>query len=232
MAKSARYVVATAKRWNVDAYETRRRELPGEWSLIGSREELTADRLARLEPKYVFFPHWSWIVPKDIVDRFECVCFHMTDVPYGRGGSPLQNLVLRGHSETKLTALRMTEVLDAGPVYMKKPLSLAGSAQEIYERASSLAFDMIREIVEKEPVPVQQTGEVTSFPRRTPAESELPKSGSPKDLYDFIRMLDADTYPHAFLAWGDTSLQFTEADLKDGTLTAKVTFAARSKKNG
>ena len=232
MAKSARYLVATAKRWNVDAYEARRSELPGEWSLIGSRDELTADRLARLEPRYVFFPHWSWIVPKEIVDRFECVCFHMTDVPYGRGGSPLQNLVLRGHSETTLTALRMTEELDAGPVYMKKPLSLAGSAQEIYERASSLAFDMIREIVEKEPVPVPQAGEVTSFPRRTPEESELPRKGSPKELYDFIRMLDADTYPHAFLAWGDAFLQFTEAELRDGTLTAKVTFAARSKKNG
>jgi len=37
----------------------------------------------------------------------------MTDVPYGRGGSPLQNLIVRGHTETKLTALRCVRDLDA-----------------------------------------------------------------------------------------------------------------------
>ncbi len=31
--------------------------------------------------------------------KFECVCFHMTDVPYGRGGSPLQNLIIREPQE-------------------------------------------------------------------------------------------------------------------------------------
>lgn len=32
--------------------------------------------------------------------------FHMTNFPYGRGGSPLQNLMKRGHHTTTITALR------------------------------------------------------------------------------------------------------------------------------
>ena len=70
------------------------------------------------------------IYSKEIIKRFECVCFHMADVPYGRGGSPLQNLIARGHRETKLTALRMVEDFDAGPVYSKMPLCLYHELRE------------------------------------------------------------------------------------------------------
>lgn len=68
--------------------------------------ELDAPTLADFGPRYIFFPHWSWKIPVDIYERFECVIFHMTDLPFGRGGSPLQNLVVRGINETQLTALR------------------------------------------------------------------------------------------------------------------------------
>jgi hypothetical protein len=37
-----------------------------------------------------------------------------------------------------------------------------------------LAADMIVDILDTEPVPVPQTGTPTVFPRRTPAESEIP----------------------------------------------------------
>ncbi len=56
----------------------------------------------------------------------------MTDLPYGRGGSPLQNLIQRGHTSTMLTALRCGAGLDTGDVYLKQPLSLHGSAEEIF----------------------------------------------------------------------------------------------------
>jgi len=55
----------------------------------------------------------------------------MTYMPYGRGGSPLQNLIVRGYRHTKLTALRMVEEFDAGPVYLKEDLCLEGNAEEI-----------------------------------------------------------------------------------------------------
>ena len=64
--------------------------------------------------------------------------FHITDLPYGRGGSPLQNLIERGYSSTKLTALRCTADLDAGPIYSQEVLNLAGTAEEIFLRADAL----------------------------------------------------------------------------------------------
>lgn len=221
------YVVATIKPWNLEAYRRRVGLYPGRWTLVERPQELTEDALSALSPRYVFLPHWSWKVPDAVTQRFECVCFHMTDVPYGRGGSPLQNLILRGHRDTVLTALRMTSAMDAGPVYLKRPLSLEGSAQEIYERASRLAFEMIGEIVRDEPEPRPQSGEPVLFARRRPEESSLPETADLDGIYDFIRMLDAETYPHAFLDHGPLRLEFTRARRADGGVEASVRIVQR-----
>ena len=161
-------------------------------------------------------------IPDEIINEFECVCFHMTDVPYGRGGSPLQNLITRGHKETMLTALRMVSELDAGPVYMKSRLSLHGPAKEIYSRASGLCYDHIKDIVENEWVPFDQEGEEIYFTRRTPHQSILPKNTVLEGVYDHIRMLDAPTYPKAFIEYGDYRLEFTDAEYGFGEIDARV----------
>lgn len=223
------YVVATIKDWHIEAFKDYTKALPGNWHLITDKAQLTQQFLQKISPKYIFFPHWSWIVPKEILTQFNCVCFHMTDLPYGRGGSPLQNLIARGHQETKLTALKMTEALDAGPIYLKSPLSLKGSAQEIYERSALLTAKMITSIVELQPEPTPQTGEITHFKRRTPEQSEVKGNESLDKLYDLIRMLDAKSYPKAFLHYGDFTLHFENAQLTGDSLTASVSVSKREK---
>lgn len=214
------YIFATEKPWHLAEFSRRRSELPGAWIICASVADLT-NALALSTPRYVFFPHWSYIVPKDVLDRVECVCFHMTDVPYGRGGTPLQNLILHGHEDTKLTALRMVDALDAGPVYGKRDLSLEGSALEIFERAAALTFDMMRWMVEAEPTPVPQQGEPTVFKRRQPEQSQLPDRGDLAAIYNHIRMLDAPGYPPAFLVHGSFRLTFAAAS-KEGEKTIRA----------
>ena len=87
------FLVATIKPWNVNAYHEHADKLEGDWHLITEKKKLDGDFLKRLNPRYIFFPHWSWRVPREIIENYECVCFHMTDLPYGRGGTPLQNLI-------------------------------------------------------------------------------------------------------------------------------------------
>ncbi len=118
------YIVATVKPWNINTFERNRASLPGRWRLLTGKTELSMANLEALAPRYVFFPHWPWRVPSDILSAYECVCFHMTDLPFGRGGSPLQNLILSKHVTTKVTALRMTDEIDAGPIYLKRDLAL------------------------------------------------------------------------------------------------------------
>lgn len=222
-----RYAVVGCKPWNRRLFDESLRSLPGRWNYIDRREDLAVPRLQEIQPRYVFFLHWSWKVPTDVLSEFECVCFHMTDVPYGRGGSPLQNLIVRGHRSTRLTALRMTEHFDEGPVYVKRDMSLEGAAEEIYIRAGRLAAGMIKDIAAGEPAPVAQEGEPVNFKRRRPEESCLPTNGSLDAVYDHIRMLDAEGYPPAFMDHGDFRLQFNRAALKDGRVVADVVITRR-----
>ena len=52
------YMVATTKPWNIAAFEAHRVTLPGSWHLVEQPENLTAEVVERLSPRYIFFPHW------------------------------------------------------------------------------------------------------------------------------------------------------------------------------
>ncbi|MDD2620321.1 MAG: hypothetical protein PHC92_06605 [Syntrophomonadaceae bacterium] len=88
----------------------------------------------------------------------------MTDLPFGKGGSPLQNLIARGIHETQISAFRCEKELDAGPIYCKRPLSLYGTAEEIYARTAVIVEDMIKWIIKNCPDPIPQQGEGSFSP--------------------------------------------------------------------
>ena len=233
MTANASYIVAGCKPWNRQAFDRVIQRYPGTWHYIDDPRRLSVRAVRARAPRMLFFLHWSWKVPSEIVDEYECVNFHMTDVPYGRGGSPLQNLIVRGHDKTKLSALRMTGDFDAGPVYLKRTLSLAGNAEEIYRRASDLSAVMIGDIVRGKRRPVPQKGRPVVFRRRRPEESEIPEGLDVRRLYDFIRMLDAEGYPRAFLRQGRFRIELDRAVLTRGTVTARATITTeRDKKRG
>lgn len=215
------YIVYGNKPWNLLIFKEVVSKYPGEWHLF---QKLDISDIDEVKPRYIFFLHWSYKVPDHVINKYECVCFHMTDVPYGRGGSPLQNLIVRGHKKTKLTALRMTNDLDAGAVYFKRNLCLNGNAEEIYIRATYLAAKMIKTIITKEPKPEPQTGKVIIFERRNPPDSEIPELISIQALYDFIRMLDAEGYPKAFFISNNFRFEFGRAALYNGRILADVTI--------
>jgi len=222
MTDQPNYIVAGAHPWNRSVFDGMIAGYPGNWHVIAQPHELSDVLLEKLNPRYIFFLHWSWTVSLEIINGYECVCFHMTDVPYGRGGSPLQNLIVRGHRRTKLTALRMVDEFDAGPVYAKADLCLEGSAENIYIRATRISARMIADIIDKQPEPQPQVGEPTYFKRRTPAESKIPELNSIWEIYDFIRMLDAGDYPRAFWEHGGARYEFSRAEIYNGKIVADV----------
>lgn len=213
-----------------DVLENRLRErLGAEVMRVRKKSELEFNILSEFMPRYIFFPHWSWIIPEPVFEKFECVIFHMTDLPYGRGGSPLQNLIVRGVKETKLTALRCIAALDAGPIYIKRPLLLLGTAEDILMQASQLSEEMIEYIVREQPIPIDQVGEVTEFRRRTPMEGNLANLYELETVFDYIRMLDAKGYPAAFIETDKLRFDFSSAILKSDGVLANVKITRRIK---
>lgn len=215
-------ILATSRPWNEGMAKRLTEKNDGEVVLINSPEELTLDKIRKINPRYIFFPHWSTIIPSEIYENYECVVFHMTDLPFGRGGSPLQNLIERGIYETKISALRCQAVIDGGPIYLKMPLSLHGSAEEIFLRASKVVERMIQHIIDNEPVPEEQSAGGCSFPRRKAAQGDIAKLEDLERIFDYIRMLDAEGYPHAFLETDFLRLEFSRASLKQDCILADV----------
>lgn len=220
------FIIASSKSWNKGLPESLHLATGQRFKLIVDPAEITAEYLKELNPRYIFFPHWSHIIPADVFQNFECVIFHMTDLPFGRGGSPLQNLIVRGIYETQVSALQCVTEIDAGPIYLKRPLSLHGAAEDIYLRASEVIEKMIVEIIKTNPVPVVQVGEPIFFMRRKPEQGNLLDAENIEQVFDMIRMLDADGYPNAFINAGNLRLEFTRVGHKAEYLVAdvKITF--------
>ena len=226
-------VIATIKSWNIERAKVLQEKYAGihEIVIYTKKEEFTIENVKTFAPDYILMPHWSYIVPDEITQNWNCVVFHMTDLPYGRGGSPLQNLIVRGYKETKISAIKVTSTIDGGPVYMKKPLTLEGSAQEIFVRCSDVIFkEMIPKFLEERLEPVEQTGEPVLFKRRTEKDGEITSDMELDKIYDYIRMLDAEGYPRAYIEFGEYRLSFENAVLSENgdIVEAKVIFKKRS----
>jgi methionyl-tRNA formyltransferase len=220
-------VIATIKSWNVSNAKTLKKKIEDKFNVcvISDKDELTLSKINSINPRYIFFPHWSWIIPAEIYENFECVVFHPTDLPYGRGGTPIQNLIVNKKYETKISAIRVNEKIDGGDVYLKEPFSVAdGSVEEILQNMSDIVFTkMIPDILRTKPRSMPQKGAITLFKRRKPEESNICNANlkSINDAFDFIRMLDGEGYPKAFIKSGNLKICFSSAEEKLDRIVGK-----------
>ncbi len=218
-------IVLSEKPWHIELFEKLKIEFNEiTWTLINNKFDFNVNTLSTLKPDIIFIPHWSHIISETIYNKYECILFHMTDLPYGRGGSPLQNLIIRKHKKTKISAIKVNNGIDKGDIYLKSDLDLKGSAKEIFSRSSIVIYYMILEILNKNPKPVSQVGKITTFKRRTPSQGSLLKLTSLDQIYDYIRMLDCEGYPNAFIENLKVKFEFYNAkyDKENNLIDANV----------
>ena len=211
------YLFCAYRDWSLKLYE-KLLDIDDNFVLIKSPKKLTNSFVKKLNPEFIFFPDWSWIIPKKITDNYKCVCLHESNLPKFRGGSPLQNQIIRGITKTKTTAFFMSDGIDEGDIILQKNLSLKGKIGDIFLRMIENDFKIITKIISGKYTVKKQKGIPTLFKRRKPKESELQNLNfSKKYLYDFIRMLE-DPYPNAFIKSGKRKIIFKSANLKDNKL--------------
>lgn len=211
-------ILLTNKAWHDELFQNLEDKYGlGQWLRIRDSEFFNKEYLKSIEAKKIFIPHWSEIIPHEIFSEFECILFHMTDLPYGRGGSPLQNLIIKNHKKTKISAIRVEKGIDEGPIYVKRDLSLKGSAIEIFERSAKIIFQMICEIDGQNIRPLPQKGSVVYFHRRKEEQSNMKSIEQLEKIYDHIRMLDCEGYPNAFIENENFLFKFSNARLINDT---------------
>ena len=190
--------------------------------IIRTTKELEFEKVKKFNPDFIMFPHWSHKVEEKIISKFTCICFHSAPLPYGRGGSPIQNMIKRGFKETELCSLIMTNEFDAGPILLRTKFKLDGSLDRILDRMYSLSANQIKKIKSENLKPKQQVGDVVNFKRLSQMDNELNLDKNNSEIYDQIRMLDSEYYPKSYLKLEDKIIEFFDAKYIDGVVEAKI----------
>lgn len=190
--------------WAIDIYRNLKVELPEhEFLLQLSEPDFCELSIAAFNPDLLLFYGWSKIIPDNLVAKYNCLMLHPSPLPKYRGGSPLQNQIIRGETKSAVTIFLMDEGIDNGPIAKQKELDLSGTLNDIFERISVTGLQLTLEIVrEGLSVHEQDEEQATHFNRRKPHESEISidelSNQSSLYLYNKIRMLQ-DPYPNPFI---------------------------------
>lgn len=127
---------------------------------------------------------------------------HESDLPQGRGFSPLTWQILAGRKDIPVCLLEAQAEADAGPVIYRENLHFAGHelVDELRAALGRLTEELcLRYLDEPEPPAGRpQTGIPTHYARRRPEDSRLDPGRSLAEQFDLLRVVDNERYPAFF----------------------------------
>ena len=141
------------------------------------------------------------------LNKYNVVC-HASDLPKGKGMSPMSWQILEGASRIPLTMFEANEGVDSGQIYKKVFFDLDGN-ELINDLRSKLASNiqaMVLDFVNNTEFFVnnakEQEGEETFYTRRHPSDSEVKITSSISDIFPLLRIADNEKYPVYFIRNG------------------------------
>jgi methionyl-tRNA formyltransferase len=188
----------------------------GDVNIIASHDEYSDSFVIKYNPDFILFYGWSWMISKDIIGKYKCIMLHPSRLPKYRGGSPIQNQIIKGEKDSAVTLFLMNEKIDAGPVIFQKSMPLSGSIDDIFNRIVELGYKGTMQFLENPIEGIKQIEEdATYFERRTENQSEITpkelKEQSSEYIYNKVRMLQYP-YPNAYIYAADgKKVFFTKA---------------------
>jgi methionyl-tRNA formyltransferase len=187
--------------------------------LILKKKKIDLKKINKFNPEYILFYGWSWLVPKTLINAYKCIMLHPSKLPKFKGGSPLQNQIIRNIKKSHLTLFRMNEKIDSGNIIASKKISLLGNIQEIFDRMTKIGILLTKKMLEKKYKDKKQIkSNHKIYKRLLPKDSEITikdlQNKNSNYLYNKIRML-SDPYPNVFIKLKDGKrLIIKEAKLK------------------
>jgi len=133
------------------------------------------------------------------------IVIHASDLPRGKGWSPLTWQILEGKNSIPISVFEANEKIDAGKIYIKTYLKLLGYElieeirEKLYIEIENLIFRFLDMDKSKA---IDQTGEETFYSRRNKDDSELDIKKSIESQFNLLRVCDNEKYP-AFFNYGD-----------------------------
>jgi len=135
------------------------------------------------------------------LNKFNLVV-HESDLPEGKGWSPVTWQILEGKSTIPITLFEAADTIDSGQIYSQAYISLDGTEllDEIKHKQGAVTQSLILSFIECLPdIKVRpQSGDETFYPRRRPDDSRLDVHKSLYEQFDLLRVCDNERYPAHF----------------------------------
>lgn len=169
----------------------------------GERARLVRDHDSIGDGDVAFYLGCVKVTPPAVLARHRRnLVVHASDLPRGRGFSPLSWLVIAGESRIPVCLLEAVDQVDAGPIVYKDYVPLAGHELigELRDIIGRKTVELCgRFLAEPQPLPgVAQTGEPSQYPRRRPQDSRLDPFKTIAEQFDLLRIVDNEQYPAHF----------------------------------
>lgn len=135
------------------------------------------------------------------------IVIHASDLPSGKGFSPLQWQILEGKNQIMLTLFEVVKEVDAGPYYIKDIVEYDGSEMlpelryKMANKINSMALKYINEYYSIEPI--KQFGLESFYPRRKKEDDEIDPQKNIIELFNHFRIADNEKYPLFFKYLGE-----------------------------
>ena len=130
------------------------------------------------------------------------IVVHASDLPQGKGFSPLQWQILEGKQAVVVTLLEAVQAVDAGPAYIRTRLEFDGTElhDELRQKLGSRIVEMCMHYAGESDslVPLPQEGSESFYRRRTESDDELDVHKSILEQFNHLRIADNDRFPLYF----------------------------------
>ncbi|MCX6938288.1 MAG: UDP-2,4-diacetamido-2,4,6-trideoxy-beta-L-altropyranose hydrolase [Verrucomicrobia bacterium] len=166
-----------------------------------------------------FFLSLSRIVsPALLAGHAHNLVVHESDLPAGRGWSPLTWQILEGKTVIPVCLLEAAAGVDEGEVYARTNLEFAGGEllPELHRAQAGATFALIRGFLSAYRAGRvegrAQEGAAGYYPRRRPADSRLDPQKTLAEQFNLLRVVDNERYPAFFELHGRRYRLKIEAD--------------------
>jgi methionyl-tRNA formyltransferase len=158
-----------------------------------------------------FFLGCEQIVGRSLLDLNQHnLVVHASDLPQGKGWSPLTWKILNGENRIPVVLFEAAEHVDSGQIYLKHTMEFSGLELigELREVLAETTFRLCNKFIQNYPEIVkeakEQQGEVSFYPRRTPQDSRIRPELSIQEQFQMFRVADNEKYPCYFELGGET----------------------------
>ncbi len=151
----------------------------------------------------LFIVNYTKIINNSVLKKIKLpIVIHASDLPKGKGFSPLMWQVLENKKKIKVSMIKAVKKVDSGPIIFKKQIKLNGT--ELYDelrlKLSKVIVNLMKKLLIVYPNLKfkSQKGNSTFYKKRQPKDSNLNINKSLKSQFNLLRTCDNRNWPAFF----------------------------------